>query len=234
VPRRALVTGAGGGIGSALAARLARDGFVVVATDRVAPAGGRDGPARSIACDLADAEDVRRLIAEAGECDVLVNCAADLARGSLADVDLATWRRVHAVNVEAPLLLCQALVPGMVTRGWGRVVNIVSDTVHRPPGPGMLAYVTGKAAMIGFTRALAVEVGAAGVTVNAIAPGLTATETARRDLGDGAFAAVRARQALDRALVPEDLEAALAFVVSDGAAALTGQTLCLDGGLVML
>jgi NAD(P)-dependent dehydrogenase (short-subunit alcohol dehydrogenase family) len=88
--------------------------------------------------------------------------------------------------------------------------------------------------MIGFTRARAVEVGARGVTVNALAPGLSATEAAVHDLGEGAFAAVRRQQALDRTLVPADLEAALAFIVSDGAAALTGQTLCLDGGLVML
>jgi NAD(P)-dependent dehydrogenase (short-subunit alcohol dehydrogenase family) len=235
VPRRALVTGAGGGIGRALAARLARDGFAVVATDRIAPSRELNGwPVVPDVCDLADAEDVRRLAAEVGDCDVIVNCAADLSRGRFDAIDAAMWRRVQAVNVDAPLLLCQGLVPGMLQRGWGRIVNVVSDTVHRPPGPEMLAYVTSKAAMIGFTRALAVEVGARGVTVNALAPGLSATEAAVHDLGEGAFAAVRRQQALDRTLVPADLEAALAFIVSDGAAALTGQTLCLDGGLVML
>lgn len=194
--RVALITGAGGGIGSAIARRLGADGMQLVITDYRAPDELADElHAISLACNLSDASHTRQLAAAvlstAGRFDVLVNNVADLTTARLGEVDLTARRRVQAVNVEAPVLLCQALVPSMAERGWGRVVNIVSDTVHRPLGPGMLPYITSKAAMIGVTRALAVEWGGYGVTVNAVAPGLTSTAAARRDLADEAFAEVR-------------------------------------------
>jgi NAD(P)-dependent dehydrogenase (short-subunit alcohol dehydrogenase family) len=215
--RRALVTGAAGGIGAAIAARLAADGLDVTGVDRAE-------------ADLADADAVLGLARDA---DVLVNCAADLSGGRLDDLELDVWRRVMAVNVEAPLLLARALAPGMRERGWGRIVNIASDTFHRPPAPGMAAYVASKGALIGLTRALAVELGAAGITVNAVAPGLTATAPALRDVPEAHFARVREAQALPRALAPDDVAGVVAFLVSDDAAAVTGQTLVPDGGLVL-
>ncbi len=234
--RVALITGAGGGIGAAIARRLAADGLVCVLTDRAAPdALAAELGARAVAADLADPAAVAELADAAGACDVVVNVAADLSRAPLAELGLELWRRVQAVNVEAPLLLARALVPGMAARGWGRIVNVVSDTFFRPPAAsGMLAYVASKGALVGLTRALAVEVGGAGVTVNAIAPGLTATDAASRDLPAEAFARVRDGQALDRTLAPEDYTGAVAFLVSDGAATMTGQTLCPNAGLVML
>jgi NAD(P)-dependent dehydrogenase (short-subunit alcohol dehydrogenase family) len=174
------------------------------------------------------------VLAGQGRCDVLVNNAAHLGRYAFEELDLDTWRRFHAVNVEAPFLLCQALVPAMAQRGGGRVVNIVSNTVWAPPPAGLCAYVTTKGALLGFTRALAVEFGGRGVTVNAVAPGLTPTPGSREGMGAAEFEAVRARQAVDRSLMPEDVAAAVSYLASDDAAAVTGQALRVDGGLVTL
>jgi NAD(P)-dependent dehydrogenase (short-subunit alcohol dehydrogenase family) len=238
--RVALVTGGARGIGRACAARLARDGLRVVIADRAgAHEAARDiEGASGYEVDLADATQTRALAArvldEPGRCDVLVNNAAQLGRHAFEELDLDIWRRFHAVNVEAPFLLCSALLPAMAQRGAGRVVNIVSNTVWAPPPAGLCAYVTTKGALLGFTRALAVEYGGRGVTVNAVAPGLTPTPGSRSDMEAEAFAAVRGQQAIDRSLMPEDIAAAVSYLVSDDAAAVTGQALRVDGGLVTL
>ena len=186
--------------------------------------------------DLADEHQVRtaagRILAEAGRCDVLVHAAAAFDRADLAAVDLATWRRVQAVNVESALLLAQAFVPGMAARGFGRIIFVVSDTIWSPPRGDMLPYVTSKGALVALARTLAVGHGADGIAVTCVAPGLTATPAARQGMPSAAFDDVRARQALPRTLVPGDVAATVCFLASDGAAALTGQTLCVDGGLV--
>jgi NAD(P)-dependent dehydrogenase (short-subunit alcohol dehydrogenase family) len=217
--RVAVVTGGAGGIGGAIVETLERGGHRVAILDREQ-------------CDLADAADVRRAAAEIGHADVLVHAAAAFDQATLADVDLDTWRRVQAVNVEAALLLAQAFAPGMAQRGWGRIVHVVSDTIRSPPSPALLAYVTSKAALVGLTRALAITLGPSGITVNAVAPGLTRTAAAQEGLEGEAFEEVRRRQALPRSLVPDDTAAAVAFLCSDAAEAVTGQTLNVDGGLV--
>jgi NAD(P)-dependent dehydrogenase (short-subunit alcohol dehydrogenase family) len=236
----ALVTGAARGIGHACAARLAADGFRVLIADRAgapqAAAGIADAEAHEV--DLSDAVATTALADGVldlyGRCDVLVNNAAHLGRHDFEGLDLDTWRRFHAVNVEAPFLLCSKLVPAMAQRGCGRVVNIVSNTVWSPPAAGLVAYVTTKGALLGFTRALAVEFGRRGVTVNAVAPGLTPTPGSRSDMDPHQFARVREQQALDRSLTPEDVAGTVAFLVSDDAAAITGQALRVDGGVVTL
>jgi 3-oxoacyl-[acyl-carrier protein] reductase len=140
---------------------------------------------------------------------------------------------VQAVNVEAGLWLAQALAPEMAQRGFGRIVFIVSDTVWDPPAPDLLPYVASKAALIGVARSLARALGPGGITVNCVAPGLTRTPTAAAGMPEEAFTQVRARQAIDRELTPDDVASAVAFLAGDAAGAITGQTLCADGGLVL-
>jgi NAD(P)-dependent dehydrogenase (short-subunit alcohol dehydrogenase family) len=242
--RVAMVTGAAGGIGGACALRLAADGFLVVAVDlrepaaRVAEIEAAGGVGVAEACNLGDAAAVEELAVRAldreGRCDVLVNCAAHLEMRDFDQLDLALWRQVQAVNVEAAFLLSSHLVPAMRERGFGRIVNIVSNTFWSTPGPGMVAYVASKGALVGFTRALSTEIGRDGITVNAVAPGLTPTPATERDMSATDFAAVRDEQSIKRTLAPADIAGAVSYLVSDDAAMVSGQALRVDGGLVTL
>jgi NAD(P)-dependent dehydrogenase (short-subunit alcohol dehydrogenase family) len=221
--RVAAVTGGAGAIGGAIAEALTSSGHTVEIIDRPA--------------DLAREPEVRAAAAEIltrhGRCDILVHAAAAFDRVTLADADLPTWRHVQAVNVEAAVWLCQALTPAMAERGFGRVVFVVSDTIWSPPPPFPLAYVASKAALVGVARTLARQLGSDGITVNCVAPGLTRTPTAARDIPDEAFAQVQTHQAITRELLPGDVAGAVAFLCSDSAGAITGQTLNTDGGLVL-
>ena len=168
-----------------------------------------------------------------GRCDVFVHCAAAFDQVTLTDVDAATWRHVQAVNVESALWLVQAFTPGMAERRFGRIVFITSDTFWAPPAPALLAYVDSKGALLGVMRTLAVTLGADGIAVSAVAPGLTDTPASRVVNTDEQFDATVDRQALKRRLTPHDTAAAVAYLASDAAAAMTGQVLCADGGLIM-
>jgi 3-oxoacyl-[acyl-carrier protein] reductase len=155
-----------------------------------------------------------------------------VAYGPLEEYQLSTWRRVQAVNVESALLLTQAFVPGMRDRGFGRVIFIVSDSYWKPPGAHMLAYIASKGALIGMTRTLAVGLSRDGIAVTAVAPGLTRTP-ATDVVPAEEFADVAAHQPLPRPLTPDDAAAVVAMLAGDDAAAMTGQTLTVDGGLVL-
>jgi NAD(P)-dependent dehydrogenase (short-subunit alcohol dehydrogenase family) len=121
----------------------------------------------------------------------------------------------------------------MAQRGFGRIVFIVSDTMWDPPAPDLLAYVASKTTLVGIARTLARALGRDGITVNCVAPGLTPTPAAVSDTPPEVFDAVKDRQAIDRALAPEDVAAAVAFLAGNGASAITGQTVCTNGGLVL-
>jgi 3-oxoacyl-[acyl-carrier protein] reductase len=219
------VTGGAGAIGGAIAARLAATHTVVV-LDRTG----------DVVVDLGDADDVRRaaelVLERHGSCDVLVHAAAMAAIGSFDELGLDRWRQVQAVNVESAVLLTQAFAPGMRERGFGRVIFIVSNTFWSPPGAHMLAYIASKGALIGMARALAVGLGGDGIAVTTVAPGLTRT-AATAGIPAAEFADTEAHQALPRPLTPDDTAAVVAMLVTDEAAALTGQTLTVDGGLVL-
>ena len=225
--RVAVVTGGAGAIGTAIVAALAAAGHRTVSL-------GRTG---DVVCDFESEASSRQAAAAVldryGRCDVLVHCAAMFDPMPLAEFDSARWRRVQAVNIESALWLAQAFAPGMTERGFGRIVLIASDTAWLPPGPEFLPYVGSKGAMIGVMRALAVTLGPGGVAVTAVAPGLTDTSAAREAAGGAAIEAVVQTQALKRPLVPEDTAHVVRFLASDGAEALTGQVLVVDGGTVM-
>jgi NAD(P)-dependent dehydrogenase (short-subunit alcohol dehydrogenase family) len=245
VSRRILVTGARRGIGAAIATGLAGPGATVF-VHHLAAAGEADrvaGRCRELGAeagvleaDLTDPAAVRGLAERAGPVDVLVNNAAHASNVALDVLPLHEWQRTFAVNVTAPMLLAQALGPGMAERGWGRIVNVTSATV-RLGGPSGPSYVASKSALVGLTRSLARTLGPAGITVNALSPGAIRTEgeaelAGGRDVAE-AHAAIVAAQFVPRGLVPDDLVAAVRFIVSDGAAALTGQVLEVGGGLVL-
>ncbi|AGZ39870.1 putative short-chain dehydrogenase [Actinoplanes friuliensis DSM 7358] len=181
--------------------------------------------------DLADPDAVRRLAEEAGPVDILVNNASRASNVDLGDLSLAEWQETFTVNVTAPMLLAQALSAGMAARGWGRIVNVTSATV-RLGGPSGPSYVASKAALVGLTRSLAHGLGPSGVTVNALSPGAILTEREVELAGGDPHAEILARQAVPRRLVPEDLVAAVRFLVSDGASAMTGQVVEVGAGLV--
>jgi NAD(P)-dependent dehydrogenase (short-subunit alcohol dehydrogenase family) len=221
------VTGGAGAIGSAIVAALSADGHRVVVMDRTGDVDAdlsSEGSTRSAASAVLE---------RYGRCDVFVHCAAVFDAAALADLDAATWRHVQSVNVESPLWLAQAFTPGMAERGFGRIVFVISDTLWKPPTPLLLPYVASKGALVGIMRALAVAFGSDGISVTAVAPGLTDTPGSRTVNTDEDFDAVVSVQALKRRLIPADTAAAVAFLASDGAAAMTGQILCADGGMVL-
>lgn len=241
--RVALITGAAGAFGRCFAARLASDGFDLVLSDTEpctdaqtrATAHGRTVLDHS--CDLGDPAAVGGLAAAAlerfGTIDVLVNNAAIQMITPFADVSLEMFRLTQRVNVEAPMLLAQALAPAMIAQGWGRIVNIASRTPWQP-APGFLPYITSKLGLVGFTRALAHELGAFGITANAVAPGLTPHPGNEAALSGEMKERARLRQAIKRMPEPEDVAGVVAFLASEDSRFVTGQTISADGGSMIL
>ena len=238
--RTAIVTGAAQGIGAAIAARLAADGATVAVADINAEgatvmAAKLGAPSFAITADVGDPDSVAALhtdvVARTGQIDILVNNAAIVPFTAWDDVDFAEWRRIMRVNLDGVFLMCRASSDEMRKRGYGRIVNIASNTFFAGT-PNMAAYVSAKGGVVGFTRALATELGAYGITVNAVSPGLTASEGVMSSPHAGAFDFVGTLQALKRRAVPDDIAPAVAFLASEEAGWVTGSTVNVDGGHV--
>jgi 3-oxoacyl-[acyl-carrier protein] reductase len=240
-----IVTGAGQGLGRAFARDLAGRGWSVAVVDVNSEAAARvreeisaaGGSARNYSVDIADEMQVRHLAAEIGRWANpvlgLVNNAAifsSLSMGGFEEIDVETWDRVLKVNVTGTFLMCREFMPVMKANGYGKIVNISSATVLTGR-PGYLHYVTSKAALVGFTRALAAEVGPEGVRVNAITPGSTETEIARSTITRDQREAMAQATALRRIQVPGDIVGAVAFLLGRDSDFITGQTINVDGGL---
>jgi NAD(P)-dependent dehydrogenase (short-subunit alcohol dehydrogenase family) len=234
----ALVTGATAGIGRAVAQRLAELGAEVVVHGRDAERGARTvgelgasgGRARFVAADLADPDDVRRLAAEAGEVDVLINNAGIYRFASTPETTPGMFDLHMAVNTRAPLLLVGALAPGMAARGRGAIVNM-STMAASTPARAAAAYGASKAALELLTRVWADEFGAAGVRVNAVASGPVRTP-GTADMGEEALAVIARHTALGRVAEAGEIVEAIVFLASDRAGYITGAVLEAWGGRV--
>ena len=245
--RTVIVTGGGKGIGKVYAQEFAKAGARVVAADideaaakAVADALNAEGlQALGLGTDISS-EQATQVMAQAaldrfGSIDVLVNNASlmsVLARRSWLEIPVEEWDRVMAVNLRGMFLACRAVFPAMKAQKRGKIVNISSSRVFEG-SPNRLHYTTSKAGVIGFTRAISREVAEFGITVNAVAPGLTASDTQVASTSGNYLAARSSGRAIDRVQVPDDLVGAVMFLSSPASDFMTGQTLLVDGGKSM-
>lgn len=247
VRKTALVTGASRGIGEAIALGLARAGFDLILNDldrqrerleavaaQIEALGRRSVVAYADVSKKADVEAlVRAGLAAFQAIDAVVNNAGILTEALVDDLSEEQWDDVFDVNAKGTFLVVQALLPHMKARGYGRIVNIASIG-GKHGGPRQAHYAATKAAVMGFTRVLAQEVGPSGITANSICPGIIVTDMGRANLADEANAAMWVgRTALRRLGQPEDVVGAAVFLASDASAFVTGQSLNVDGGIVL-
>ena len=235
----ALVTGGSSGIGQAIACRLGREGAKVAIAD-VAEAGetlallresGSEG--FGARCDISVPGEVASFVSQVGARlgppQILVHSAVVQFVRPFEELSLEEWRRTQTVNQESMFHLLKAVLPEMKAGQWGRIIAIASSTFF-VGAPAMTHYITSKGALIGLVHGLAAEVGPFGITINAVAPGLTRTKSADATLPGDLFRQVVALQCIKRNGTPEDQAAVVSFLASEEAGFITGQTILADGG----
>jgi 3-oxoacyl-[acyl-carrier protein] reductase len=219
--RRAIVTGGASGLGAAIAVRLVADGLEVVTVD---VADGAD-----VTLDVSDAAAVEAAAAAIGSADVLVNCAGIVGPNMpLLQTSPEGWQRTFDVNVFGPVHMLRAFVPGMVERGWGRVVNVAS-MAGKDGNPNLAAYSASKAALIGLTKSLGKELATTGVLVNAIAPAVFATPMNAATAPD-VLAQITSLIPMKRVGQPEEVAALVSWLASNECSFSTGAVYDISGG----
>jgi pyridoxal 4-dehydrogenase len=236
--RVAIVTGGAQGIGKAIAEKLSEEGASVVIADineegAKAAADGLSGEGLGLGADVSNPDDVQAMVdatvGRFGRVDILVNNAAIVPFIPWDEVDLEHWRKVMSVNLDGPFIAVKAVEKPMREAGYGRIVNIASNTIMAGT-PNMAAYVAAKGGILGMTRSMATELGTHGITVNAVAPGLTETEGVVASPHNEAFGFVEQLQAIPGKGQPRQIAPAVAFLASEEAEWVTGSLLVVDGG----
>jgi 3-oxoacyl-[acyl-carrier protein] reductase len=232
--RVALITGAAQGLGRAMAVALAGRGARVIVTDLAAPeatAKEIGSAASAFELDVTKEDDWRAVLERSqsvGDVDIVVNNAGFFPNRSIDELDLASWRRTMATNLDSHFLSVKQFLPGMRKKRWGRIVGISSNMVGLAI-PGMSHYIASKMGIVGFMRGLANDVADDGITANAVLPGLTNTPATAAQ-SEEQKRATWGQQAIKRLGEPSDITGAVLFLTSDDAAFITGQAIVVDGG----
>jgi 2-keto-3-deoxy-L-fuconate dehydrogenase len=232
-----LVTAAGQGIGRASALALAREGARVIATD-VNAAALADLATQGLetrVLDVRDPDAINAIFAEIGTPDVLFNCAGFVANGTILDCDEATWDFSVDLNLKAMYRMCRAVLPGMVARGHGNIINMASVVGSLIAAPNRFVYGVTKAGVIGMTKAIAADFVTKGIRCNAVCPGTVDSPSLQdrmRASGDYETArkAFLARQPMGKMAVPDEIAGLVVFLASDDSAFVTGHAHVIDGG----
>jgi NAD(P)-dependent dehydrogenase (short-subunit alcohol dehydrogenase family) len=241
--RVAVVTGAARGIGRAVSQRLAERGAHVIAIDleeptetvgQLAATGHEVTPLRA---DVSDPDRTAEIGDEIrgryGRCDILVNNAGIFPFVDISELSYDTWRRVLSVNLDSQFLMTRAVLPLMKEAGWGRIVNVTSNSIGLAV-PKMAHYTASKMGVIGFTRGLATDVAEYGITVNAVGPTLSRTPGVTSTVPRELMEQVSRSQAIKKIGEADDVVGAILFLTSEDSYFVTGQTIMADGGLVRL